>query len=510
MGRDSVDKDAWNSYRTMTQDASRKLNQALATRSSVPATVEEAQQFIDSLGFDDRVGQHIENEMMNYIMKAAPDLARQLIGEQKADQANDSSYVQWVKRNATDPEIARATTADILAARTPENQYEFETDINADHFDFDPVTGQPMKRPPRKLTPIEEIQEKQKVLQYQADQDPDLMVKGDKLVSRKEETGKRVGEINKELDDLMASSQRDRVFAAEHPELLTPNEKLDQNNIFKSRKAALEQEKAGLTTGATPATQAPAEGAAPFMTPAQVAAAPAGTRFVDDKGNKGTATGQVAAPPGGKGSITMGGRTVTSADVAPKPGTGSITMGGRTVTNAPAPAVKPVAPAAPYRSPIERREDIIQQAGTPRSEPFGGQVARRKDIVERALKTTPETQKEPPNRKEIEREVAEKEFSESDFDSFVKKKVKETGMTISDWANAAIQGLYGLGDLANQGALLVGKGAVAATQIPRYTIETAQKMTTAAKNKLSITIENMMRAEEVNKRLTKLTKETEK
>jgi len=301
----------------------------------------------------------------------------------------------------------------------------------------------------------------------------------------------------------MKSSQRDRVFAAEHPELLTPNEKLDQNAIFKTRKAALELEKAGLTTGATPAAQAPAEGAAPAE---ETATNPqTGEKMALRDGQWVTADST-----GGKGSITMGGRTVTRADVAPQPGTGSITTGGRTVTNAPAPAVKPVAPAAPYRSPIERREDIIQQAGTPRSEPFGGQVARRKDIVERALKTTPETQKEPPNRKEIEREVAEKEFSESDFDSFVKKKVKETGMTISDWANAAIQGLYGLGDLANQGALLVGKGAVAATQIPRYTIETAQKMTTAAKNKLSITIENMMRAEEVNKRLTKLTKETEK
>jgi len=143
----------------MTQDASRKLNQALATRASVPATVEEAQQFIDSLGFDDRVGQHIENEMMNYITRAAPDLAKQLIGEKKADQANDSSYVQWVKRNATDPEIARATTADILDARTPESDREFENDINADHFEFDPVTGQPQKRPPIKLTPIEEAQQ---------------------------------------------------------------------------------------------------------------------------------------------------------------------------------------------------------------------------------------------------------------------------------------------------------------------------------------------------------------
>ena len=261
-------------------------------------------------------------------------------------------------------------------------------------------------------------------------------------------------------------------------------------------------ERDGLEAGATPAAQAPAAGAAqPIPSQDKIGEITAGLQRTDLTIQEREYLQQ---------KLQQLQQEQPQGAPAPAGGKGSITMGGRTVTNAPAPAVKPVAPAAPYRSPIERREDIIQQAGTPRSEPFGGQVARRKDIVERALKTTPETQKEPPNRKEIEREVAEKEFSESDFDSFVKKKVKETGMTISDWANAAIQGLYGLGDLANQGALLVGKGAVAATQIPRYTIETAQKMTTAAKNKLSITIENMMRAEEVNKRLTKLTKETEK
>ena len=567
MGRDSVSKADWNSYRTMTQDASRKLNQALATRASVPATVEEAQQFIDSLGFDDRVGQHIENEMMRYITSANPALAQQLIGEQKAEQANDSSYVQWVKRNATDPEIARATTADILAARTPESDREFESDINADHFDYDPTTGQPMKRPPIKLTPIEEARELEKTVDATIAQSQGQLQKRWRLgkpeaISIEELTKERTEDIDKQIDNAQKGDLRAR--KAYDDELIPKEELKKQIAIYFNRTKALQDEKDRLAIGTAPGAQAPAEGAAPFMTPEEVAAAPAGTRFTDDKGRVGTAAGPVVTPPGGKGSITMGGRTVTNV---------------------------PVAAAAPYRSPTEHREDIIQKTpkwdlrpdGTKKGLGFLGikhdlkdrsiaitewstgttdvtgkemdiptlvptlndeelkfilnsenrkpgwaqtpigkrvnikavehakkRIAEGKSVFAEEGEQKPVTQKAPPGRQEIEREVAEREYSELDFDSFVNRKIKEAGMTVSDWANAAIQGLYGLGDLANQGALLVGKGTIAATQVPRYTIETAQKMTTAAKNKLSITIENMMRAEEVNKRLAKLTKEAGK
>ena len=266
---------------------------------------------------------------------------------------------------------------------------------------------------------------------------------------------------------------------------------------------ALLLERDGLEAGATPAAQAPTAGAAqPIPSQDKIGEITAGLQRTDLTIQEREYLQQklqqlqqeqpqgAPAPAGGKGSITMGGKTVTRAGVAPKPGTGSITRAGETATNVP--AVKPVAPAAPYVAPITKVQDVLaREPAMPKSLPSKEPTA-------------------PPSRQEIEREVAEREYSELDFDNFVNRKIKEAGMTVSDWANAAIQGLYGLGDLANQGALLVGKGTIAATQAPRYTIETAQKMTTAAKNKLSITIENMMRAEEVNNRLAKLTKEAGK
>jgi len=370
MGRDSVNKEDWKAYQVQTKLASAKLQQALATRSSVPATVEEAQQFIDSLGFDDRVGQHIENEMMNYIMKAAPDLARQLIGEQKADQANDSSYVQWVKRNATDPEIARATTADILDARTPENEREWEMDINSDKFEFDPVTGQPQKKPPVKLTPIEEAQQLKKNVQTIADQSGgQLQVRWrmgkPENVSVEELTKERTEDIDKQIVIKEKAIDRTKdIITMDGDESGELGLRLTRyNNDIDT----LLLERDGLEAGATPAAQAPAAGAAqPIPSQDKIGEITAGLQrtdltiqereYLQQKLQQLQPQG-APAPAGGKGSITMGGKTVTRAGVAPKPGTGSITRAGETATNVP--AVKPVAPAAPYVAPITKVQDML-------------------------------------------------------------------------------------------------------------------------------------------------------
>ena len=396
MGRDATPKDIWKSYQAQTKVADTKLSIALSSRAGEFTTLDEAKLFISSLGFDDRVGQHIDNRMTQFLSRSQPELYRQLVGEQKAESANDSSFVQWVKQN--DPAAAGLTSEQILANRTPEQDFAFDQDINARHYEYDPVTGREALRPERKLTAIEEMQEQQKVLQYQADQDPDLMVKAGKLVSRKKETDKRLGEIRKELDDLEASSQRNRFFAYEHSELLTPNELLEQNATYKSRKAALERERDQLLTGGGPAVEGALAAESPVMTPEE-AAVSLPERLTDpDTGKtyvkRGAPAGPVSVvgtPARGKGSVEMGDKTLTTEDLAAqREAVSSIMMGGRTVT-APvhAPVVQPVAEAAPYMPPIATREDIIQQAKAAEVAPFAGPVARRKDIVERALAAEP-------------------------------------------------------------------------------------------------------------------------
>jgi hypothetical protein len=140
----------------LTRVADEKLNQALATRSSVPHTIEDAQQFVDSLGFDDRVGEHVDRAMTRYMQNANPELYKQMIGQRELQKANDSAYVEWVRMSA-DPNVAKLTPDEIIAHRTPESQYAFDRDPNARRFMMTPEGI--VEAPKRVQTPEEKAQE---------------------------------------------------------------------------------------------------------------------------------------------------------------------------------------------------------------------------------------------------------------------------------------------------------------------------------------------------------------
>lgn len=155
--RKDINPAVWNNYRQMTRAADEKLNQALATRANVPHSIEEAQQFVDSLGFDDRVGEHVERSMTRYMQNANPELYKEMIGQRKVQKANDSAYVDWVRMSA-DPRVASLSPDEILSERTPESQYAFDRDPNAVRYTTGP-DGTVVEAPKRVLSPEETAQQ---------------------------------------------------------------------------------------------------------------------------------------------------------------------------------------------------------------------------------------------------------------------------------------------------------------------------------------------------------------
>jgi len=146
---------------------------------------------------------------------------------------------------------------------------------------------------------------------------------------------------------------------------------------------------------------------------------------------------------------------------------------------------------------LQGRTSTVRQNNTAPIEP------QKETISEQAVSSSISKERE----QEIRKEVADINFTGTDLDSFVERKAKEAGMTISDWANNAIQSLYGLGALAgnvaNKGAELVGKAVAWA---PVTTVKTARELPT----RVSIAIENMMREEEIQKRLAQETQNEKK
>lgn len=158
--RKDLNPTVWANYRHLTRQADEKLNQALAARASVPHSVEEAQEFIDSLGFDDRVGEHVERSMTRYLQNANPELYKKIIGQKEVQKADDASYIQWVRLYSDQPGVAKLDPEEILAQRTPDSQLAFERDPRAIRHGIDPATGKVVALPPRVLSPEETAQEK--------------------------------------------------------------------------------------------------------------------------------------------------------------------------------------------------------------------------------------------------------------------------------------------------------------------------------------------------------------
>jgi hypothetical protein len=207
--RKDVSPQVWAAYRQLTRKADEKLNQALATRASVPHTIEEAQQFVDSLGFDDRVGEHVDRAMTRYMQNANPELYNQMIGQRELQKANDSAYVEWVRMSA-DPNVAKLSPEDILADRKqhPELQYAFDRDPNAKRYMTGP-DGAIIEAPKRVLGPEETAQQAFKQesakskLEYQQQEE---QVKNDPNLTISYRNGKREV-MTKQQDMILANKQ---------------------------------------------------------------------------------------------------------------------------------------------------------------------------------------------------------------------------------------------------------------------------------------------------------------
>jgi len=362
MGRDAIPQDVRTAYRAQTKEADTKLRLALAGRAGEFATLDEAKLFISSLGFDDRVGQHIDNRMVEHLSRSQPELYKQFIGEQKAESANESSYVQWTKQN--DPSMVGATSDQILATRTPEQQFAFDQDINARHYEYDPTTGQPTLRPERKLTPIEEAQQEEKVVDATIAQAPDKLQKTWKGGKPKVESIEEVMEAKQikqqAIDDKRytaaeKSMERDRLIFEDKGGIT--QKELDTRNA-RNRAIMAEIDTRALAGGGVPATGGqPQAGGLPVMTAEEAAAVGPGVDF---------------KTPDGRTMRTKGIPTAPAA-VSPTRGIGTITSADGTVlaTNAPAtaPAVKPVAEAAPYVAPVVETPVPVAPVVTPTPEP---------------------------------------------------------------------------------------------------------------------------------------------
>ena len=169
MDKKSIPNAVWSAYKRQTDAAGRKLRLALSARVDNFNSLEEAQDFITALGFDDRVGEFIERRMTAHLRDTIPILYKEFIDKKKIQKADDASYIEWFKHYSDEPGIADLSDEDILADRTPELQNAFERDPYSVRHGIDPATGNVMKLPPRKLTPEEEAQEKFKQEQAEFD-----------------------------------------------------------------------------------------------------------------------------------------------------------------------------------------------------------------------------------------------------------------------------------------------------------------------------------------------------
>lgn len=145
-------------YRELTRRFDQALDPAKA-KWKRPESLEEAQNLVNSLGFDDRVGEHAEQAVTKWIQAVNPELYKDIINQRKVKKADDASYVQWARLYSDDPGVADLSDEDILSARTPQDQLAYERDPNAIRHMIDPATGVVVTAPTRALSPEETAQQ---------------------------------------------------------------------------------------------------------------------------------------------------------------------------------------------------------------------------------------------------------------------------------------------------------------------------------------------------------------
>lgn len=308
-GRTEENAQDYDVWQKMTKDAARTIDEALARRRSIPQTMQEAREFVESLPVDDRVGEFAEQYVTGYIAKANPALHKEIIGKAKVRDANNDSFVDWYRMYSGDPEALRLTPEDIMQRKTPEVEFAFEQDPRSIRYGYNPATQQIMQLPPRQMSTEEAMMQKRDERDYERQQrfDDSILKMAEARYQKMLEDGFPAEKAQEVYDQMVARLQ--------------PND--------------------GLQPYDDPNTNAPM----PVFTPEQAMKAAPGTRFMDPAGNIRMVPEKSApAAPTGRGTMTGGGQTVTYPAANSTP----------VATQAPAPSVQKPAVTKPTPQPTEQ------------------------------------------------------------------------------------------------------------------------------------------------------------
>jgi hypothetical protein len=194
-------------HKKLAKAASEKLDTTLPLRVDNFGSIEDVQDYIKSLNFSPLVGEHVEREITRRLKNINPQLYNKLIGQRELQKANDSAYVEWVRMSA-DPNVAKLSPEDILAHRTPKEQYAFDRDPNARRYMIGP-DGAIIEAPKRIQTAEEKAQEgfKQKSVEQKLGyQQQDEEVANDPNLTISYRNGKREV-MTKQQDMILANKQ---------------------------------------------------------------------------------------------------------------------------------------------------------------------------------------------------------------------------------------------------------------------------------------------------------------
>ena len=305
-GRTEANKDQYDAYKQQTRRTAELIDGRLARRGDIPRTMEELQEFVNSLNVDDRVGEFTEQYVTRRVKQANPDLYAEIVGEQRVGAENQKALDQYAANNPD------ATVQDFL------------NDPDAPKYQYDPIAKTMVRLPPTS----EQIRlHKERQLQRQADASVDTL---HPLMTVRDTSGNtelRYVEEEQAKREAARQAQDDRRYAAATANIARATALEAQGGMTQEALREVERRSNAIMTEIDKRTL---ESYLPVLTPEQAEKAAPGTEYK-------TTTGLLKKVP-----------------VAPV----------ATPALEPAPATQPVAPVIPTATE-RRRAELEAQAPAP-------------------------------------------------------------------------------------------------------------------------------------------------
>lgn len=151
-----VPKAARDAYKAMTKPIANRIREAMAHRSTEFTSLDEVTRFVQDLHIDPLAGAFVGQTMTGLLQQHNPQLYKQLVGDRKAQKANDAELVAHIRR--TDPGAVGVPDNALLAhaKADPAAMAAWENNPETRKWSLNPATGQMEQANPRKLTPQEE------------------------------------------------------------------------------------------------------------------------------------------------------------------------------------------------------------------------------------------------------------------------------------------------------------------------------------------------------------------